>query len=247
MNNESDYAQNSIGGDFLLTIIIRTVIIYAILIGAMRLMGKRQIGQLEISDLVSTLLLSELAALPIENHDIPLAYSITPTVILMAIEIFTAAIQGKFPKLKNLFSPRPSILIRMGQPNFEELEKCRMSADELLIALRRSGTTDISEVAYAILEQDGNVSVLQRAYAKPATAADVSAKNEENGMYRIIIDHGVINENSIEELGVDLAWVKNEAQSRGSSVEDIRLMIADESGNIQLFTSHSRGERTDEK
>ena len=85
------------------TIIIRTLIIYGILIGAMRLMGKRQIGQLEVSDLVSTLLLSELAALPIENHDIPLMYSIIPTVLLMSIEIFTAAIQGRFPRLKNLF------------------------------------------------------------------------------------------------------------------------------------------------
>ena len=119
----------------MVTIIIRTLIIYTVLLLAMRLMGKRQIGQLEVSDLVSTLLLSELAALPIGNHDIPLAYSFIPTILLMSIEIFSAALQGKFPRLKNLFSPRPSILIRMGQPDFAELEKCRMSADELLIAL----------------------------------------------------------------------------------------------------------------
>lgn len=223
-------------------IIIRTLIIYAILIGAMRLMGKRQIGQLEVSDLVSTLLLSELAALPIENHDIPLAYSVIPTVILMAIEIFTAALQGKFPKLKNFFSPRPSILIRMGEPDFAELEKCRMSADELLIALRRSGTTDISEVAYAILEQDGNVSVLPRAYAKPATAKDVSAGNRESGMYRIIIDRGVINDNSISELGKNREWVERSAASKGLAVNEICLMLADEAGNIQVFSFSGGGE-----
>ena len=182
------------------TIIIRTLIIYGILIGAMRLMGKRQIGQLEVSDLVSTLLLSELAALPIENHDIPLLYAVIPTALLMAIEIFTAALQGRFPALKNIFSPRPSILIRMGQPNFSELKKCRMSSDELLIALRKSGTTDISEVAYAILEQDGNVSVIPRAYAKPATSKDVAAGNIENGMFRIIIDRWIINTHSLSEL-----------------------------------------------
>lgn len=220
----------------MVTIIVRTIIIYAILIGAMRLMGKRQIGQLEVSDLVSTLLLSELAALPIENHDIPLAYSIIPTVILMAIEIFTAALQGKFPKLKNLFSPRPSILIKMGKPDFGELEKCRMSADELLIALRRSGTTDISEIAYAILEQDGNVSVLPRAYAKPATAKDVHAGNTESGMYRIIVDRGVINDNSIKELGITREWVEKSASSKGFSINEISLMLADEADNIQIFT-----------
>ncbi len=219
------------------TIIIRTLIIYAILIGAMRLMGKRQIGQLEVSDLVSTLLLSELAALPIENHDIPLVYSLIPTVILMSVEIFTAAIQGKFPKLKNLFSPRPSILIRMGEPDFNELEKCRMSADELLIALRRTGTTDISEVAYAILEQDGSVSVLPRAYAKPATAKDVKAANGESGMFRIIVDRGLINENSLEELQIGEDWIKRTLSARGKRIEEICLMLCDEIGTVKIYTS----------
>lgn len=223
------------GGDFLVTIIMRTLIIYSVLILAMRLMGKRQIGQLEVSDLVSTLLLSELAALPIENHDIPLAYSLIPTVLLMSIEIFTAAIQGKFPRLKNLFSPRPSILIKMGQPDFDELEKCRMSADELLIALRRNGTTDISEIAYAILEQDGSVSVIPRAYAKPATAKDVAAGNSESGIYRIIVDRGILNDNSLGELSIDADWVKCKANI---PISDIRLMLADEVGNIQVFTNN---------
>ncbi|MGM9642955.1 MAG: DUF421 domain-containing protein [Eubacteriales bacterium] len=200
-------------------------------------MGKRQLGQLEVSDLVSTLLLSEIAALPIENHDIPLIYSVIPTSILMAIEIFTSALQGKFPKLKNLFSPRPSILIRMGEPDFNELEKCRMSADELLSALRRTGTTDISEVAYAILEQDGSVSVLPRSYAKPATAKDVRAANTESGMFRIIIDRGEINDNSLGELGLSEEWVGNAVSAKGKEIEEIVLMLCDEVGTVKLYTS----------
>ena len=205
-------------------------------------MGKRQIGQLEVSDLVSTLLLSELAALPIENHDIPLLYAVIPTVLLMSIEIFTAALQGKFPKLKNLFSPRPSILIRMGAPDFAELKKCRMSSDELLIALRKSGTTDISEVAYAILEQDGSVSVLPRAYAKPATAKDVSAGNTESGMFRIIIDKGEYNDASLSDLG----WDRNKAAAIVSAERhdacEVELMIADESGHYRIFFSEDYNE-----
>ena len=216
-------------------IFIRTVIIFILLEFVVRLMGKRQIGQLEVSDLVSTLLLSELAALPIENYDIPLVYSLIPTILLMSIEIFTAALQGKFPRLKNLFSPRPSILIRMGQPDFNELEKCRMSADELLVSLRSNGTTDISEVAYAILEQDGSVSVIPRAYAKPATAKDVAAGNSESGIYRIIIDRGILNNNSLDELSIDENWVKSKINA---PVSDIRLMLADEVGNIQIFTNN---------
>ncbi len=237
MHKSAFTGKNSSGGEILATIIIRTIVIYAILICAMRLMGKRQIGQLEVSDLVSTLLLSELAALPIENHDIPLIYSVIPTVILMSIEIFTAALQGKFPKFKNLFSPRPSILIKMGVPDFNELEKCRMSADELLIALRRTGTTDISEVAYAIMEQDGNVSVLPKAYAKPATAKDVRAANTEGGMFRIIIDRGEFNYNSLSELELSTDWVSNLLLSKGRKPEDIVLMLCDEIGTVKIFTS----------
>lgn len=199
-------------------------------------MGKRQIGQLEVSDLVSTLLLSELAALPIENHDIPLIYSVIPTVLLMAIEIYSAALQRKYPKIKNLFSPRPSLLIKMGEPNFEELEKCRMSFDELLIALRKTGTTDVSEVAYAILEQDGSVSVLPRAYAKPATASDVAAGNTESGMFRILIEKGTINLNSLNELNWDEERVLNSANSQGYDVIDIELMLADDAGNVRIYT-----------
>lgn len=203
-------------------------------------MGKRQIGQLEVSDLVSTLLLSELAALPIENHDIPLLYSIIPTVILMSIEIFTAALQGKFPGLKNIFSPRPSVLIRMGTPDFSELERCRMSGDELMVALRKSGTTDISEVAYAILEQDGSVSVIPRAYAKPATARDVSAKNAETGIFHIIIDRGTINSNSLQKIDRTHQWVEKAVDKYNLSVSEVRLMLCDEAGNIQVYTSDGK-------
>ena len=224
------------------TIIIRTIIIYSVLIGAMRLMGKRQIGQLEVSDLVSTLLLSELASLPIENPDIPLLYSIIPTVLLMSIEIFTAALQGKFPKFKNLFSTRPSILVRMGNPDFAELERCRMSSDELMVALRKSGTTDISEVAYAILEQDGTVSVIPRAYAKPATAKDVLAKNSESGIFHIIIDRGLINSDSLKKINKSAEWVENAVSKYAIAVSSVRLMLCDEIGNILLYTSKGKEE-----
>lgn len=206
-------------------------------------MGKRQIGQLEVSDLVSTLLLSELAALPIENHDIPLMYSIIPTVLLMSIEIFTAAIQGRFPRLKNLFSPRPSILIRMGQPDFDELKKCRMSSDELLIALRKSGTTDISEIAYAILEQDGNVSVIPRAYAKPATAKDVAAGNTESGMFRIIVDKGEINDASLQDIGWSHEKAFNIISNNNYDILAVDLMIADDAGNYRIFTERNNNEK----
>ena len=162
------------------TIFIRTLIIYFLLIIAMRMMGKRQIGQLEITDLVSTLLLSEIATLPIENQDIPVIYAIIPIIIIMTAEIVSAALPTKFPKLKNLFSTRPETLVKMGAPDLNALKAARMTADELMVALRKNGISDIDEVGYAILEQDGSVSVLPRAEQRPATAADVGKSPQES-------------------------------------------------------------------
>ena len=104
-------------------ILIRTVIIYVVLVGAMRLMGKRQLGQLEVSDLVSTLLLSEIAALPIENHSIPLVYAIIPIILVLAAEVFSAALLSRFPGLKNILSTRPTVLVKMGKPREDELKR----------------------------------------------------------------------------------------------------------------------------
>lgn len=101
-------------------------------------MGKRQLGQLEVSDLVSTLLLSEIAALPIENHSIPLVYAIIPIILVLAAEVFSAALLSRFPGLKNILSTRPTVLVKMGKPREDELKRARISADELMVALRRA-------------------------------------------------------------------------------------------------------------
>ncbi len=223
------------------TIFIRTLIIYFILICSMRLMGKRQIGQLEVSDLVSTLLLSEIAALPVENREIPLSYALIPIVLVMTAEIISARLQQKFPRIKNLFSPRPEVLVRMGKPVFSELAKARMSSDELMVALRRTGTTDIDEVAYAILEQDGSVSVIPKAKYRPATAEDVGTSPSEAGIFHIIIDRSHVNENSLNAIGKDRRWLDRALSHRGVSLSAVTLMLADESGNVRIFREEECG------
>lgn len=89
-------------------------------------MGKRQLGQLEVSDLVSTLLLSEIAALPIENHSIPLVYAIIPIILVLAAEVFSAALLSRFPGLKNILSTRPTVLVKMGKPREDELKRAHI-------------------------------------------------------------------------------------------------------------------------
>ena len=221
----------------MVTIFIRTIIIYFILILAMRMMGKRQIGQLEITDLVSTLLLSEIATLPIENQDIPVIYAIIPIIIIMTAEIVSAALPSKFPSLKNLFSTRPETLVKMGTPDFEALKAARMTSDELVVALRKNGISDIDEVGNAILEQDGSISVLPRAEQRPATAADVGKSPTENEMFHIMIDNGKINQHSLVATGQSKAWLEQQLISRNVELQEVALMLSDENGEIRIFTA----------
>ncbi len=221
----------------MITIFIRTLIIYFILILAMRMMGKRQIGQLEVTDLVSTLLLSEIATLPIENQDIPLVYALIPIIMIMTAEIVSAALPSKFPKLKNLFSTRPETLVRMGTPDFDALKSARMTYDELMVALRKNGISDINEVGYAILEQDGSVSILPRADQRPATAADLGKNTKENGMFHIVVENGKINTYSLEATKRNRGWLEQQIISRNMQLSHIALMLVDESGNVRIFTA----------
>lgn len=216
-------------------ILIRTVIIYVVLVGAMRLMGKRQLGQLEVSDLVSTLLLSEIAALPIENHSIPLVYAIIPIILVLAAEVFSAALLSRFPTLKNILSTRPTVLVKQGRPQEEELKRTRISADELMVALRHSGSTDISTVAYAILEQDGSISVIPTAPEKPATAADLGKTPQETGIYHILIENGKVNRHGLEAVNKNDSWVGQFLTTESCTLADVFLLLADDGGNLRFF------------
>ena len=123
----------------MLTVLFRTVLIYALLLIAMRLMGKRQIGELEISDLVTTFLVSEIASLPITEPELPLSHAIIPTIVLLSFEVFISFLISRFPRLKGLFTVRPSTLIRDGELCQKSMGDARLSFDELFSELRRQG------------------------------------------------------------------------------------------------------------
>lgn len=130
----------------MLTILLRTLIIYLTLVVTMRVMGKRQLGELEVSELVTTLLLSEVASLPITNQDIPLAFAIVPVLTLMSLEVLLSGLLLHIPALKKALSVRPTILIRHGKPDAAAMKKSRISAEELFSHLRQKGVSDPDQV-----------------------------------------------------------------------------------------------------
>ena len=141
------------------TVLIRTAIIYVLFTIAIRLMGKRQVGELQISELITTFMLSELAINPIQDISIPIAYALVPLVFLFSMEVITSFLVTKLPKFRRAFMGAPSIIIRSGELDQKELGRLRISISELLSELRLKNVSKIEDVDYAILEQNGQLSV----------------------------------------------------------------------------------------
>ena len=222
------------GGLDLLVIFVRTIIIYGCLLIAMRIMGKRQIGQLDVSDLISTLLISEIASLPIENPDIPIIYSIIPLITLLTFEVASSTILSRSQFLKNVFTPRPSFLITDGKINQTALKKTRISIDELISKLRQQSIYDIREVKYAIIEQDGQISVIPKIEYRQPNLQDLKIKSKESGIIHVVVENGKINRHGLEVVKKGPDWIVREASKRKLSISDIFLMTVNDAGEIQI-------------
>ncbi len=217
-----------------MVILWRTLFIYLMLLCAMRLMGKRQIGELEVTDLVITLLLSDLATQPIVDPNTPLWYVIVPTVTLLSTEVLLSFLLSRFPRLKNLGSARPSVLIRGGKLDHRELDRLRISADELVSELRQKEITDIRQVEYAILEQNGKISVIPRVDQRPLTPKDMQMTPQEEGIMHIILCRGVINRHNLKLLGYDDNWLHKTLKEQHCKQKEVFLMTVNDLGEVYI-------------
>ncbi len=218
------------------TVFLRTIIIYVILIAAMRLMGKRQIGELEISDLVTTLLISEIATLPITDSAVPISHAIVPIVILITFEISSSALVALFPKIKNLITDRPSTLIRDGRLCRRAMLDSRISLDELITELRQSGYVDIDEIRYAILEKNGKITLIPKAKYNVPTCEQLNIKADEQGIFHIIIDNGMLNSHGLFEVGLGKGQIEHKLKKHGLGINDVYLMMISDGGEERIIS-----------
>ncbi len=219
----------------MVTVLMRTLIIYVSLILVMRLMGKRQIGELEISDLVTTFLISEIASLPITDTEIPLSHAIIPIIVLLAFEVAISMLLSKFPRFKFLFSARPSTLIKDGVLQKKALEDARLSFDELFSQLRQQGYDDISQIKYAILEQNGNITVIQKAPYKPPTLEQLKISPEEKGLFHIVIERGKINSHGLKITGYSKDSLLRRLSKEGYTPRDVYLLMINDADEMRLI------------
>ena len=202
------------------SILIRTLIIYCLLMLTLRLMGRREIGQLDASDLVSTLLISELAAIPIDDPDIPLLNAVLPILFILCLEIILSTVKNKSAKLGRAIDGNACYIIYKGRVSQKALRENRISINELLSALRSQGAFDIGSVSYALLEQNGTISVMQK---------------EQNKISHPIVMDGNIMEQSLQRLGKNRQWLENEIQKRNKQTADIFLMTLGDDDEIILI------------
>lgn len=218
----------------MITVLIRTIIIYLILLLTMRVLGKRQLGELEVSELITTLLLSEIASMPIANLDIPISYAIIPLITIVTFEVSVSFLLSRFPRLHNIISSPPSTLIEKGKIKQNELRKNRISPEELISELRLKNIFDVSHVEYAILEQNGLLSVIPKIEHQQVTLQQLNIEDEENGIMRIIISQGIWNEHNLKLLNKDRDIFIKYLKGKHIEPRNVYLLTIDDANNIDL-------------
>lgn len=219
----------------MLIIVVRTLILYTLVVVALRVMGKREIAQLQPFELVVLLMISDLAVIPSENVGIPLLSGIIPILVLLSANLTLAWITLKSEKARDIICGTPSILIRRGEIVEEELRKNCYNLTDLLEELRIKNVPNIADVEYAILENNGELSVFPKAQKRPTIPEDFHITPQYEGLPLTIIMDGKLNSKNLQQSDKDLNWLKWELKKQAiDKVEDVLIASLDSSGI--LFT-----------
>ena len=212
-------------------IIIRSVILYILVVFSVRLMGKRQLGELQPSELVITILVSNIATLPLEDTDIPIMVGITPILSLICFEVIVSYLILRMPYFRKIISGSPKIIISNGKINRRVMSELRFSVDDLMTALRGRDIFDISEVQFAIVETTGSISIMKKAYKDTPTREDLNIPVENADPPQVVVSDGKVMKTTLKSLGFNEQFVKNISEKSGVKITDIFIMAADSSGN----------------
>lgn len=216
----------------MLTIFIRTVIIYFILTVIMRVMGKRQLGELDVGELVITIILSEIATYPISNPERPMLEAIVPIITLASLEILMSALILKVPFFKSILSSKPAVLVSRGIIDFKAMKKVRISLEELVSQVRQNGIYDLNEVDYAILEENGKMSVIPKNANRQPDKSDLKVYCPDTGIMHLVISDGTVSSHGLDTIKKDRAWLDRKLSRLGIPINDIFCMTVDDSGRI---------------
>lgn len=212
-------------------VLIRTIVLYLFIVVGIRLLGKHQIGQLEPSELVLTLIIADLASVPMQDNGIPLLSGLIPIVVLLSLSTVLSVLCTKSLRFRVLLCGKPSIVVENGRVLQSELKRNRLTIDELLEELRIQGYTDINTVKFALLETNGQLSVLPMASEKPVTAAQMGVAVQETGLPIVLVSDGRLLEHNLKARGFESVWLEKQLASHGlSSPRQAFLLTVDDTG-----------------
>ena len=218
----------------MLVSLIRSLILYLLLIVVIRHMGKRQWGEMEPSEFVVSMLIADLASVPMQDLGIPLLFGVVPILTVLFLELVLSALCYRSITLRKLFCGRPVILMENGKILQNSLKKTRITPDELTELLREKEIIDLSTVKYAILETNGQVSTLLYPENQPLTAKTMGFTIEETHLPITVISGGKLLKHNLKLLGKTESWVEETLHKHGCSVKQVYLLTADPSGHIYL-------------
>lgn len=222
------------------TILFRTMILYLLVVFAMRIMGKRQIGDMQPSDLVVTLLISEIAAIPIQDPSNPLLMAIVSVFVLIILEIIISVIAMKCNFVNTLTNGKSALVINKGKIDQKVMKKLRITVPDLVELLRIQGIFDINEVEYALLESNGALSVLQKPYYQPATKGDICRQPEEGSYPSLVISDGKLLKRGLANIGKTKEDITKILNSKSINAEEVFVMILDSKGESTIIKKGDR-------
>ena len=219
----------------MITVILRTAILYIFVTLAIRIMGKKQIGDMQPNELVITLLLSEIAAIPLQDTSQPILNGVMAILILVVLEIFVSVLALKSGRVRRLMNGQSVVIIKNGVIDQSAMKKVRMTVLDLIEQLRIQNVFDISTVAFAVLEVNGELSILLKSEHQPATYKDLEKKKPNSALLPLpVITDGKIISDSLSALEIDETQIKKILKNNNTELKDVFLLMMDRKQNITL-------------
>ena len=215
--------------------VIRTLILYVVVLVMIRVMGKRQISELQTSELVVTLLISNIAVIPMQDTSLPLLSGVVPILLLVGCEIILSWLMLKNSAFRALVCGKPQIIISNGTVNQKKMKLLRISTEDLMEQLRQAGVFALSDVKYAILETNGKLSVLKKPEKESVTAQQMHIENFDDEFEVVVISDGEIAEGSMNVCGVTKSWINKTLKKNKIDIKDVFIMTANSEHSYNII------------
>ncbi len=214
--------------------LIRSIVLYLLLIVTIRLLGKRQLGDMEPTEFVVTLLIADLASVPMQDPGIPLLSGIVPILTILILEIALSALSFYFVSFRKLLCGMPIILMQNGKIIPNNLKRTRITPDELTEHLREKDIVDLTTVKYAILETNGQISALLESQSQPLTPKDMNIQTDDNDLPVTIISGGKLMEHNLKISGHNRKWVEKILSQHNTTEKNVFLLTVTRANQIYL-------------